>query len=212
MSKSFLSIVSVFAIALVLTTGCESTNQPEDLSPVPEASLDPNGFGGAGQGGDASGFGRGDGFGGGQGGGQFVSQQAVDQNTNADADGWVPADPANNLGMPVIYFAYDSDLLVPSETANLDKVAEYLNSDRNGALGLVIQGHCDARGTEEYNRALGERRANAIRAYLAGRGVADSRMKTLSFGKDKPAVAGSGESIWRQNRRGVLVPMIMPGR
>ena len=112
--------------------------------------------------------------------------------------------------MPVIYFAYDSDLLVPSETANLDKVAEYLN--KNAALGLVVQGHCDARGTEEYNRALGERRANAIRAYLAGRNVADNRMKTMSFGKDKPAVSGSGESIWRQNRRGVLVPMIIPGR
>ena len=209
MLKSLLSIVSAFAITLVLTTGCESANQPEDLRPVPEASLDPNGFGG-GQAGETGGFGRGGEFDRGGRSGEFTSQQAIDRNTNADADGWVPADPVNNLGMPVIYFAYDSDLLVPSETANLDKVAEYLN--RNAALGLVIQGHCDARGTEEYNRALGERRANAIRAYLAGRNVADGRMKTLSFGKDKPAVAGSGESVWRQNRRGVLVPMIMPGR
>ena len=208
MHKSLLTIVPAIAIALALTVGCESTNPPEDLSPVPEASLDPSGT----NGGASGGFGPGSEYerGGVQGGGQFTSQQAVDQNTAADADGWVPADPANNLGMPVIYFAYDSDLLVPSETANLDKVAEYLN--KNAALGLVIQGHCDARGTEEYNRALGERRANAIRAYLAGRNVADGRMKTLSFGKDKPAVSGSGESVWRQNRRGVLVPMIMPGR
>ena len=211
MLKSLLTIVPALAITLVLATGCESANQPEDLSPVPEASLDPNGFGG-GAAGDPRGFGRGGEFGPGARSGEFTSQQAVERSTGADADGWVPADPANNLGMPVIYFAYDSDLLVPSETANLDKVADYLNLDKNAAIGLVIQGHCDARGTEEYNRALGERRANAIRAYLAGRNVADGRMKTLSFGKDKPAVAGSGESIWRQNRRGVLVPMIMPGR
>jgi peptidoglycan-associated lipoprotein len=74
----------------------------------------------------------------------------------------------------------------------------------------VIEGHCDNRGTDEYNRALGERRANAIRAYLAKQSVADNRMKTVSYGEDKPAVDGSGESIWKQNRRGVPVPMVMP--
>jgi len=110
--------------------------------------------------------------------------------------------------MSTIYFAYDSDVLVASERANLDKIAAYLNN--HNRLGLVIEGHCDSRGTDEYNRALGERRANAIRAYLAERGVADSRMKTVSYGEDKPAVAGSGDSIWRQNRRGVPVPMNMP--
>ena len=139
--------------------------------------------------------------------GKWVDPNALANNT--DADGWRPADPSGkNLGFPVIYFAYDSDVLVPSETANLDKIAEYLNN--NPRLGLVIEGHCDSRGTDEYNRALGERRANAIRAYLAGRNVADNRMKTMSFGKDKPAVDGSGESIWKQNRRGVPVPMVMP--
>ena len=210
LKKSLLALIPVLSLTLVLTAGCESTNQPEDLRQVPEASLDPNGVGGNGaQGADAEGFGPGSGFGNARS-GQFASQDQIGDATNADADGWRPADPANNLGMPVIYFAYDSDLLVPSETANLDKVAEYLA--KNAALGLVIQGHCDARGTEEYNRALGERRANAIRAYLAGRGLADGRMKTMSFGKDKPAVSGSGESVWRQNRRGVLVPMIIPGR
>ena len=138
--------------------------------------------------------------------GQWVDPNALA--SGADADGWKPADPSgNNLGFPVIYFAYDSDVLVPSETANLDKIAAYLQ--QHGQLALVIEGHCDNRGTDEYNRALGERRANAIRAYLAGRGVANERMKTVSFGEDKPAVQGSGESVWRQNRRGVPVPMIM---
>ena len=128
-----------------------------------------------------------------------------------DPDGWTEADPTGNrLNMPIIYFAYDSDVLVPSEQNNLDRIADYLK--QNPTLGLLIEGHCDQRGTEEYNRALGERRANAIRAYLAGRGLADHRMKTLSYGKDKPAVEGSGEAVWGQNRRGVPVPMRMPQR
>lgn len=200
----FKSLFSVSAAALLLiTAGCAATNVQEDTtSPVVEAAID-----------DPSGFnaGAGDGFsalGANAGQGAWVAPEQLA--TNADADGWVPVDPQNRLGMPVIYFAYDSDVLVPSETANLDKIAAYLNN--KPALGLLIEGHCDSRGTDEYNRALGERRANAIRAYLAGRGVPDTRMKTMSFGKDKPAVAGSGESIWRQNRRGVPVPMQIPGR
>ena len=128
---------------------------------------------------------------------------------NVDKDGWREADPSGNrLNMPVIYFKYDSDVLVSSETANLDKIARYLSDKPE--MGLVIEGHCDQRGTEEYNRALGERRANAIRAYLVKRGVADYKIKTVSYGEDKPAVSGNGESVWKQNRRGVPVPMILP--
>lgn len=130
---------------------------------------------------------------------------------NTDPDGWVLADPSGNrLNMPVIYFAYDSDLLVPSETFKLDKIAAYM--EKNPSLAIIIEGHCDQRGTDEYNRALGERRANAIRAYLTTRNVADKRMRTVSYGKDKPALIGAGETNWRQNRRGVPIPMVMPNR
>ena len=130
---------------------------------------------------------------------------------NTDPDGWTIADPSGNrLNMPVIYFAYDSDLLVPSETFKLDKIAAYMQN--NPSLAIIIEGHCDQRGTDEYNRALGERRANAIRAYLAGRNVANNRMRTVSYGKDKPALSGAGETNWRQNRRGVPIPMVMPNR
>lgn len=94
--------------------------------------------------------------------------------------------------MPIIYFAYDSDVLVPSEQNNLDRIADYLK--QNPTLGLLIEGHCDQRGTEEYNRALGERRANAIRAYLAGRGLADHRMKTLSYGQGQAGRRRLGRS------------------
>ena len=199
----FKSIFALSFAVVLLAAGCSSTRVNEDTSaPVLEQALDdPNGLNaGAGDGFSALGNGAGQ--------GAWVAPEQL--GTTADADGWVPVDPQNRLGMPVIYFAYDSDVLVPSETANLDKIAAYLNN--HPSLGLVIEGHCDSRGTDEYNRALGERRANAIRAYLAGRGVADAKMKTVSYGKDKPAVDGSGEGIWRQNRRGVPVPMQIPAR
>ena len=201
--KSSLIKVCAALFALALFAGCKSESTLEDTTPINDnvggVLPDPaNGI-------DATG---GNGFGvGGVNSGKWGDPNALA--SGADADGWRPADPTgNNLGFPVIYFAYDSDVLVPSETANLDKIAEYLN--RNAQLALVIEGHCDNRGTDEYNRALGERRANAIRAYLAGRGVSDARMKTQSYGEDKPAVEGSGESVWRKNRRGVPVPMVMP--
>ena len=215
----FKKFTAFFAAALLITAaGCHSISVDEDLSsPVPEASADPgrgfNANGGNGYGVDPvnpGGIGSLGGNGNGQGSNWVDPGQLDNTKAGADADGWIPVDPENRLGMPIIYFAYDSDDLVPSETANLDKIAAYLQ--QNPSLGLVLEGHCDSRGTDEYNRALGERRANAIRAYLAGKGVADANMKTVSFGKDKPAVDGSGESIWRQNRRGVPVPMQIPGR
>ncbi len=201
-----------FAVsALIITTGCHSISVDEDMSsPVPEANPDPSGFNA--KGGD--GYNLQDGDDGYKlpkdpGSNNWVDPEKLNDTANgADADGWVPVD--QDLGMPVIYFAYDSDVLVPSETANLDKIAAYLK--QNPSLGLVIEGHCDNRGTDEYNRALGERRANAIRAYLVKQGVPDNSLKTVSFGKDKPAVDGSGENIWKQNRRGVPVPMQIPGR
>ena len=197
-----LSVMSVIAAAVVFAgAGCTNKVPSEDTRPVPEAINDPSGF-------DQTGLG-------GVPGGGFDSapvgewqEGAAGDAEGADKDGWVVADPTGNrLNMPVIYFAYDSDLLVPSETAKLDAIVAYL-ADKP-TLALVIEGHCDQRGTEEYNRALGERRANAIRSYLAGKGLADGRMKTVSYGKDKPAVEGSGESIWAQNRRGEPVPMRM---
>lgn len=129
----------------------------------------------------------------------------------ADKDGWTPADPSGKrLNMPVIYFAYDSDVLIDSEMAKIKNIARYMSDKPE--LALVIEGHCDQRGTEEYNRALGERRANAVRAALEANGVAAGNMKTQSFGEDKPAVQGNDAASWRQNRRAVPVPMFLPNR
>ena len=70
---------------------------------------------------------------------------------------------------------------------------------------LSIEGHCDERGTREYNLALGERRANSVRSYMEALGIDGSRLSVISFGKERPAVLGSNESAWAQNRRGVFV-------
>lgn len=109
-----------------------------------------------------------------------------------------------NLNFPTIYFGYDSNALAPSETAKLDKVAAYINKYDN--LYLIIEGHCDQRGTEEYNRSLGDRRANMIREYLVKANVDSAKLRTISYGKDKPAVEGNSEEAWGKNRRGMLLP------
>ena len=208
MFKSIISCAVVAACLFVLT-GCKTDAPEQDLSPVPGAKADPTGvyaYNETGLGGQP---------------GADILPGNIDNKWvesgkegtlgDADADGWKLADPTGNrLGMPVIYFAYDSDTLVSSEQAKVERIAAYLA--QHPELGLLIEGHCDQRGTEEYNRALGERRANAIRAALAACGVKDANMKTKSFGKDKPAVDGQAESSWRQNRRGVPVPMVVPAR
>ncbi len=109
-----------------------------------------------------------------------------------------------NLNFPTIYFGYDSNALAPSEAAKLDKVAAYINRYDN--LYLIIEGHCDQRGTEEYNRSLGDRRANMIREYLIRANVDGAKLRTISYGKDKPAVEGNSEDAWGKNRRGMLLP------
>lgn len=101
-----------------------------------------------------------------------------------------------------IYFAFDSFAIERSERPKLDGVAEWLQ--RNPDARLLIAGHTDERGTPEYNRALGERRALAVRSYLIGLGVGGARLGTISYGEEKPAASGSGESVWRLNRRSEL--------
>ncbi len=97
-----------------------------------------------------------------------------------------------------VYFAFDSYDVDQSETSNLDRVANYMN----GSSGqLIIAGFTDERGTAEYNRGLGERRAQAVRSYLLGLGVDSSRIQTTSFGAEMPADPSSNEAAWARNRR-----------
>ncbi|MGD1020285.1 MAG: OmpA family protein [Verrucomicrobiia bacterium] len=97
-----------------------------------------------------------------------------------------------------VLFDYDSARIRPSEESKLEAVAAYLKANPGK---LVVEGHCDERGTAEYNRALGERRAIAARDELVKLGADTSRMSTISYGKDRPADPGHDESAWAKDRR-----------
>lgn len=105
--------------------------------------------------------------------------------------------------LQTVYFDYDSDELRSDARATLDEKMRVLNA--NPGLRLRIEGHTDERGTDEYNLALGRRRADQAKRYLADRGIDAARIETMSFGRERPAVAGSSEEAWSQNRRGEFV-------
>lgn len=102
-----------------------------------------------------------------------------------------------------VFFNFDQSDLRGEARATLDRQAEWL--EQYPQYNVVVEGHCDERGTREYNLALGERRANAVRNYLVAKGVNAARITTISYGKERPEAAGSNESAWAQNRRGVTV-------
>ncbi|WP_264663993.1 peptidoglycan-associated lipoprotein Pal [Azospirillum fermentarium] len=102
-----------------------------------------------------------------------------------------------------VFFGFDRSDLSAEARATLDRQAQWLKT--YGNVNVTIEGHADERGTREYNLALGERRANAVKKYLVAQGINTARVKTISYGKERPAVVGSGEAAWAQNRRGVTV-------
>jgi peptidoglycan-associated lipoprotein len=99
-----------------------------------------------------------------------------------------------------VYFDFDSSSPKHSEDSKIAAVAAYLKA--HGSDAVEIEGHCDERGTEEYNRSLGERRALALREALSRQGVSATIIDTVSYGKDKPASSGHTEAAWKKNRRG----------
>ena len=112
------------------------------------------------------------------------------------------ADLAQNVGDRVFFDLNNSELSQEARQT-LDKQAAWLK--RYPAVRVTLEGHCDERGTREYNMALGARRANAARAYLVALGVETGRIETVSYGAERPAVLGTGEAVWQQNRRAVTV-------
>jgi peptidoglycan-associated lipoprotein len=102
-----------------------------------------------------------------------------------------------------VYFAYDRSDISPEARAILTKQSDWLKKNAN--VTVTIEGHCDERGTREYNLALGERRATAVKNVLVALGIPANRVSTISYGKERPAVVGSTEAAWAQNRRGVTV-------
>lgn len=113
------------------------------------------------------------------------------------------------LQAEMVFFAFDSSLIREGEKPKLQKVADYMKS--NGDKAVKVEGHCDERGTEEYNRSLGDRRALAVREELIKLGIAMDRVDTISFGKDKPADPAHTEEAWKKNRRGEFIVLSPPG-
>ncbi|MBT4161722.1 MAG: peptidoglycan-associated lipoprotein Pal [Gammaproteobacteria bacterium] len=103
----------------------------------------------------------------------------------------------------VFYFDFDQAIVKRSGHGELDKHASVLSGDRY--IRVRLEGHADERGTREYNLALGERRANAVRAYLVAQGASRSQIEVISYGEEKPDNTGHNESAWAQNRRVEIV-------
>lgn len=101
-----------------------------------------------------------------------------------------------------IYFEYDKSDLSMDASSQIRSLANSLKS--NNSSKIIIEGHCDERGTREYNLALGERRANSVKDLLILNGVNSKRIRTVSYGEEKPAVSGSNESAWSKNRRAIV--------
>jgi peptidoglycan-associated lipoprotein len=98
-----------------------------------------------------------------------------------------------------VLFSYNRANIKRGENDKLNTIAECLKGDNTAPV--TIAGHCDERGTQEYNMALGERRAQSARKYLERLGVAGNKLNTVSYGKERPAAEGSNEKSWKQNRR-----------
>ncbi len=103
----------------------------------------------------------------------------------------------------IVYFGLDKYDIAPAFSELLDAHAKFLRE--NPSYKVVVEGHTDERGTPEYNIALAERRANAVKMYLQGKGVAAEQISIVSYGKEKPVVLGHDESAFARNRRAVLV-------
>jgi peptidoglycan-associated lipoprotein len=168
--------IAALAAALALSAGC-SKKKPAELPPPPMGADG----GGVEDGADALG-------------GSGVGTAGLPGSR---------ADFLQNVSADRVFFATDSHTLDAEARSTLDTQATWLL--RNPRVSVTIEGHADERGTREYTLALGDRRANAAKNYLAARGVPAGRMNTISWGKERPVAEGSDEGAWAQNRRAVTV-------
>lgn len=115
------------------------------------------------------------------------------------------SDSGKISGLATIFFEYDKSALSSDSKSKLKGNADWMK--KNSSSTLQIEGHCDARGSVEYNLALGDRRAKAVKNYLESLGVEGRRMTIISYGKEKPMVSGDSESAFAKNRRANFVPL-----
>jgi len=131
-----------------------------------------------------------------------ASNTASSSSASSSAADKTPAEKLAQVG-DTVNFDFDSAELTVSARSTLNRQAAFLSL--NPELMIVIEGHADERGTREYNLALGDRRATAVRDYLVAKGINSARVRTVSYGKERPAVAGSDEAAWAKNRRAATV-------
>lgn len=192
-------LVVLATILTVAATGCRK--RPGYVTPIPPGRMGtPAAPGGSGPLGDGQGLGAGGGAG-------SEALGGVGMGDPGNYAGW-PED-AEKFRANIVYFAFDSSAIRDGESSKIAGVAEHLKA--NPTHAVRVEGHADERGTDEYNRALGERRALAIREQLIGAGVAATRVMTLSYGEDKPADSGRGDAAWAKNRRGEFILLTPPG-
>ncbi len=194
---NFSKIVGLGVLALGLafaTSGCGlfEPDEPEPGLQSPDANANGNADLGAAS--PTSGNGA---FGNGNGAGDGAGKWGDPNQSVAGGDDFLTPDP--NFHVQPVYFAFDQARIGTSEAPKLDQVAAYLQ--QNPGTGVIIEGNCDERGSAEYNRALGERRAIAAKEYLAAKGIDSNRIKTVSYGVEKPADPGHSEAAWSKNRR-----------
>jgi peptidoglycan-associated lipoprotein len=139
--------------------------------------------------------------------------------TNLNGQPYPLTDPTNHMfwardtevfKSDTVHFAFDSSVVRNDQKPHVAAVAAYLKS--NPAKAVEVEGHCDERGTAEYNRALGERRALAIRELLIGLGIEPSRVDTITYGYDRPVEPGHTAAAWEKNRRGEFILLTPPAR
>jgi peptidoglycan-associated lipoprotein len=130
------------------------------------------------------------------------SVSSTNNTASSAAQAMTPAEELIKVGDKV-YFEYDSSALSDASKATLAAQAAFLKA--NPSIRITVEGHCDERGTREYNLALGERRASAARDYLVAQGIDNARIKTISYGKERPAFVGSNPYAYSKNRRSVSI-------
>lgn len=168
-------------LATTLLVGCETTSTADEEPVEPTASEQTEG--------ETSGAGSDEGM---------TEQQLAEQKAQEQAE----KEQAAMREVKTIYFDLDQSTIKSEFRAPLAAHAAYLAQNPNAKI--VVEGHCDERGTKEYNIALGERRGNAVAQFLKVNGVQASQIEVVSYGEERPAMPGSNESAWAKNRRAVL--------
>lgn len=166
-------------LAATVLVGCETTSTSEDASAEPTAE----------QGAQTSGV---------AGDEQLTEQQMAEQKAQQQAD----KEQSAMRQVKTFYFDLDQSTIKAEFRAPLAAHAAFLTQNPN--TKIVLEGHCDERGTKEYNIALGERRGKAVAQFLKVNGVADAQIEVVSFGEERPVVLGSSDDAWAKNRRAVL--------